>query len=148
MATYTLYGTNNAGAWDDVDKVKCIRTRVEGKNGYVTADVIKAIYIPAGTLVLNVMTKCVTPQTTTSTCTALTATVGDSGSANGWDASVDLFATAGTVLAGIAASETGRGLAAGYFYASADYIKLTLTLTGGGASTDFVFDVMAVCVQF
>lgn len=148
MATYTLYQANDVGAWHDTDKVKCIRGRVNGSNGYVDGDVIKVIRIPAGTVVLNVLSQQVTPQSTTGTCTALTAALGDSSAGNNWDAAYSVMGTAGAVACGAAASETTRVLAGGYLYAAADYIAVTLALTGGGATTDLVLDVMAIVVQF
>jgi hypothetical protein len=100
----------------------------------LAADVVQALQIPAGTMVLNVYVEVVTAEG--GTCTA---TVGDGAGASSWDASTDLNATAGTVTAGI--SGTDAYALTGKVYTAEDTIDLTM-----GHNTDAaVINVFAIC---
>jgi hypothetical protein len=94
-----------------------------GNGALATDDVIQCIDIPAGTLVRNVYVTI----DTASAATALTATVGDGGSAAGWDAEVDFEAAAGTTTYGAVGTDA-RALAHGYLYTSADTVDFVLTV--------------------
>lgn len=82
------------------------------------ADVVQAVKIPANAFVTRISTIVRTAEG--GTCTA---TVGDGTTADGWDASINLNATAGTVLRSLEATDT-YGI--GKLYTSADTIDLTM----------------------
>ena len=82
------------------------------------ADVVQALKIPANALVTRVTTIIRTAEG--ATCTA---TVGDGTTADGWDASVNLNAAAGTTLRSLEATDT---YGVGVFYSSADTIDLVM----------------------
>lgn len=98
---------------------------------------VAALTIPKNTLVLQVYTVVVTAAG--ETCTA---TVGDGDSATGWDASVDLNATAGTRYAGIVGTDA---FAVGKLYSTADTVDVVVTLNGGTGSVQY--RVEALCVK-
>ena len=83
------------------------------------ADVVQALKIPANTYVKNVYVLVKTAEG--ATCTA---TVGDATDPNGWDASTNLNASAGTVTAGLAGTDDYA--TAGKFYSAADTIDLVM----------------------
>jgi len=83
------------------------------------ADVVQALKIPANTYVKNVYVLVKTAEG--ATCTA---TVGDATDPNGWDASTNLNASAGTVTAGLAGTDDYA--TAGKFYSTADTIDLVM----------------------
>lgn len=83
-----------------------------------SAEVVQALKIPAGALVTDVWVIVKTAEGGTAT-----ATVGDGDSANGWDASTNLNATAGTVTSSLKGTDA---FAVGKYYATADTIDLTL----------------------
>ena len=111
-------------------------------------EIIQAISVPAGTFVQKVLTKIVSK----ATATGLTAHVGDGSDADGFDASVDLTATAGTVAtSGLALTEgTPNTLvdaySAGKAYTAADTIDLTVA-TYNTVSVLPVVEVVAVCLS-
>ena len=82
------------------------------------ADVVQAIKIPSGALVTKVYVKVDTAEG--ATCTA---TVGDGTTADGWDASTNLNATADTVTTSLEATDTYVG---GKYYSADDTIDLTM----------------------
>jgi hypothetical protein len=94
-----------------------------GDGAFATDDVIQALSIPAGILVHNVYVTVVEA----SAATAFTATVGDDGSAAGWDAEVDFEAAAGTTTYGLVGTDA-RALAHGYLYTSANTVDFVLTV--------------------
>ena len=100
------------------------------------SDVVEALKIPAGTMVLAVCTRVITAEG--GTCTA---TVGDGDAAAGWDGSVNLNATAGTTTQSIPGTDATA--TTGKLYAAEDTIDLTMGHTTDAA----VFDVYALCVD-
>ena len=96
-----------------------------------------ALTIPANTLVLQVYSVVVT-----AAGEACTATVGDGDSATGWDASIDLNATAGTRYGGVPGTDA---FTVGKLYSTADTIDYVVTLNGGTGSVQFRCE--ALCVK-
>lgn len=94
--------------------------------GFVTADTIKVMAIPAGSLIQNVVTHVVTAEGASATCS-----VGDSGSATRFHSALDLNTVAATASGDII-----------QFYATADYILLTLGGTLSSAKGAAVFHVV------
>lgn len=123
---------------------------LKGYSGYITRrislatlepaaqEVIQCIPVEAGMAVENVYVSIVTASGGT-----LTATVGDGDSANGYDASTNLNATAGTLTCGV--SGTDSYVTTPKLYAAADTIDLTLSNNTPG--TTGVFDVTAKYVR-
>jgi hypothetical protein len=108
------------------------------KNPVAASDVVQIVEIPAGTLVINVFCTVITAEG--ATCTA---TLGDGADADGWDVSVNLNATAGTITYGIAGTDAyvnSIGTAQGKIYTSAD----TLDFVMGHATDAAVIDVRVV----
>lgn len=115
--------------------------------GLATGDTIQALNVEAGTLVKKVLVKIDTALVGTSG----SVTVGDGTNAAGWDTSVDLKGTAGTV------SQTQLGLtegmpntlvdafAAGKVYTAADTIDLVLT--SNTVTTYGKVTVIALCAK-
>lgn len=109
-----------------------------------TGDVVEALAIAAGTLVLNVTTKIITACGLTAT-----ATVGDGAGAAAWNASVNLNAAANTLDAGVGENGATTGDAyvnTGKLYSAADTIDLTCTITAGPIVTGKI-KVTAICVD-
>jgi hypothetical protein len=116
-------------------------------------EVIQSITVPAGMFVQKVLVKILTA----ATATGLTMSVGDGDDTDGFDTSVDLAATAGTITyngnASTAAATHGDGAAnvltdaysAGKAYTAADTIDLKV-LTYNTVSVLPVVQVTAVCI--
>jgi len=100
--------------------------------------VVEALNVNAKTQVLNVWCEVITPEGGTST-----ATVGDGGDADGFDADVNLNAAEGTVTYGVGGTDANV-TAGGKFYADADTIDLTLDANAVDAA---VVKVSALCVD-
>lgn len=104
------------------------------------SDVVQVLAIPAGTMVIDVLTKLITPEGGT-----LTATVGDGGSAAGWDGSVNLNTTAGTITQSVQGTDARKAAnATGYVYTTADTIDLTMS---ANAADTAVIEVYAICID-
>jgi hypothetical protein len=102
------------------------------------SDVVQVLAVPAGTMVVDVITKVVTPEGGT-----LTATVGDGSGASSWDGAVDLNAVAGTYTQSAAGTDAYATTAAkGKIYSSADTIDLTMSANAGDTA---VLEVFAIC---
>lgn len=126
---------------------------VKLKGSALEADeIIQAIKVPAGTFVQRVLVKVVTA----ATGTALTANVGDGDSATGYDAEINLKATAGTITTSTNAFTLAEGTPnvitvtdaynAGKAYTAEDTIDVKLaTVTDVTAWP--VIEVTAVCYQ-
>jgi len=118
---------------------------VKGYKGYIknkvllseltptNSDVLQCLKVGAGMLVTNVRVAIVTASGGT-----LTATAGDGDGANSWDASTNLNATAGTVTAGLAGTDTYA--TAGKLYTAADTIDLTLSNNTPGTTGVFYIE--------
>ena len=98
-------------------------------------DVVECLPIAANTYVLNVGVIVKTAEGSTTT-----AEVGDGTDPNGWDASTNLNATAGTVTLGLAGTDDYA--TAGKFYAAADTIDLTLSAHALDAAKVIVFAII------
>lgn len=142
MGTTNKTLSTTVAAAADADNVFCMRNRVS-LVGLATGEVVQCLSVPAGTLVLWVLTRVVTPET----CGVSTATVGDGAGANSWDASVSFGTgtTAGDVAASVAGTDTYA--TTGKLYSTADTIDITITVAGGPCVSGVV-EVMALCVKF
>lgn len=89
-----------------------------------SADVVQALPVKAGMRILLTEVESVTPA---DSATSAAATVGDGDAADGYDADVDLKATAGTI-ASTASTDTFAGV--GKRYTADDTIDLVPTFTG------------------
>lgn len=107
-----------------------------------TGDVVMCLDIPAGTFVERVAVKVLTP----TTATTASATAGDGSGAAKWISTVDAKGSAGTVTNGAVGTDD-YVTSNGKFYASADTIDLTFTITGGPCS-DGKLRVYAICNTF
>jgi hypothetical protein len=137
MATVTTYSDKQgyANPFNGAFAPFLAQQRIDCATLNVAAsDTVQAIKVPAGTYVLNVFVKVVTPEGG-----ALTATVGDGSGVNSWDASTDLNATAGTVTQGI--SGTDAYALTGKLYTANDTIDLVHSAAIADAA---VYDVIAV----
>lgn len=101
-------------------------------------DTLQCVKVEDGMLVSNVRVAVITASGGT-----LTATVGDGDGANSWDASTNLNATAGTVTAGLAGTDTYA--TAGKLYTADDTIDLVLSNNAPG--TTGVVDVVVEYVR-
>lgn len=110
-------------------------------NGLVAGDTTKLFNIPAGSVVLAVITKVITAETGSST---RTFSVGDSGAAGAYLTGANAKATAGVVTIGDGSTGavTAGATAVAKPYAAADYIMVTAV----EALTNAVIDVTAVIV--
>ena len=139
MATITDFVQSASLPWDGKDKFVVMKNRLDfTKKAGAATDVVQALNVPAGTGVLNVFVKVITPQG--GTCTA---TVGDGAGANSWDASTDLNAAAGTITQGAVGTDAYAVANLGKVYAAADTIDLVL----GHTTNVAVIEVYALCYQ-
>jgi hypothetical protein len=112
--------------------------------GIVQGDVYQSLAVPAKTKVVEVMTRIITP----AVGTTLTMNVGDGGATNGWDASVDGKAVAGTES--FAANGTDARAAAtdnGYYYDAADSIDIVMT-TATSITAGPKLEIHALCIDY
>lgn len=110
----------------------------------VQGNVHQSLAIPAKTKVVEVMTRILTA----AVGTTLTMDIGDGGAGNGWDASVDGKATAGTES--FAANGTdARAVATGngYYYDTADSIDVTMT-TATAITAGPKYEIFALCIDY
>ena len=137
MATVNF--TNAAGRpYSGMNTVYVRRERLDfAATPVAAADVVQALDVPAGTLVLAVVTQVVTAEGG-----ACTATVGDGAGAAAWDASVNLNDTAGVYTS--STPGTDAYATTGKLYTTADTIDLTM----GHATDAAIFDVFALCIDF
>jgi hypothetical protein len=125
---------------DTVPKMYVIKNRVTLDSTAVSTDIVQALPVRASTVVLGTYIKMVTAAVGT-TCTATVGITG--GTANGFDASVDLKSVAGSV---IQSTPSDTYPAAGGFYtAAADTIDLVVTVDT--LTTFPVFDIWAICID-
>lgn len=139
MTTLSKVGSGAYVSASDVDSVYVVRNRV-ALSGVANADVVESLAIPAGTLVLAVMTNVITAEGSG----ACSATVGDASGAASWDGSVDLAATAGTKTTTVFGTDAYG--TSGKLYTAADTIDLTMTVASGPCTTG-VFEIAALCVK-
>ena len=107
-------------------------------NNSVASDTIQAITIPKGALVLHVGVVINTAEGG-----ALTAELGDGTDPNGWDASVDLNAAAGTQT-GPTSGTDAYALQGGKLYTAQDTIDLVMSAAAGDAAIFTVYAVYAM----
>jgi len=126
-------------------KTYVIKKVLDLTGGAVTGgDVYQMLAIPAQTKVVEVGTLILVP----AVGTTLTMNVGDGGATNGWDASVDGKAVAGTNS--IAANGTdARAVATsnGYLYEAADSIDIVMT-TATGITAGPKLLIFATCIDY
>lgn len=139
MATLDKTGGNSQIPWAGISKPYVLQNEIN-LAAVATGDVVQALSIKAKTFVENVFVEIITPTGLTST-----ATVGDGVTANGWDASVNLNAAAGTRTKGDGtAGADPFAIPNGKDYVTADTIDLTCTITGGPIVTGKI-KVSAIC---
>lgn len=109
----------------------------------VSTDIYQCLAIPADTLVMQVTIEL----TTVATGTALTCTVGDGTTADGWDAAVDLKTAVGWSVSAVGTDTYAVAASMGKFYDDADSIDITLaTVTSITAGPKFT--IYALCVDY
>lgn len=139
MATLDKTGGNSAQPWDGKDNHFVVSQEIN-LAGVATGDVVQALKVPAKTFVKNVVVEIITQTGLTST-----ATVGDGGDANDWDASVNLNAAVGTLTLGVGGTDANV-TNGGKLYTAEDTIDLTCTITSGPIVTGKI-RVSAECVR-
>jgi len=143
MATITDWATVARASIpvDALNKVYVLSNRIDfSEVNTAASDVVQALTIPAGTMVIDVMTKLITAEGG-----VLTAEVGDGDDPNGWDASVDLNTTVGTLTKSVEGTDARKAAnATGYYYSAADTIDLTMSANAADAA---VIDVFALCID-
>lgn len=140
--TGALLGQKPFDAHGRIYKIKTVLDLTGGP--IVAADVYQCIAVPAKTKVIEVMSRILTP----AVGTTLTMNVGDGGSTNGWDASVDGKAVAGTES--FCANGTDARAAAadnGYYYDVADSIDIVMT-TATAITAGPKLELHALCVDY
>lgn len=136
---YTGSDVGSCIPYDGIGKFYVLTNRLDfSATNAVASTVVEALDIPAGTHVLNVFVKVITPEGGTST-----ATVGDDDSAAAWDAATNLNAAAGTITYGVGGTDNYVTYG-GKFYSAADTIDLTLS---ANAVDTAVIDVTALCIK-
>jgi len=132
MATYDL-ATNFVQAVMDTGThvMKAENTINFAATNVQSADVIKCLPIPANAIVFNVYAIVRTAEG--ATCTG---TLGDTGGAATWKSSVNLNATAGTVVKGLEATDANA--TNGKFYSASDFIQLTMANASAAAKITVV----------
>lgn len=132
MGILALANSVTEASWQGDQKVFIMENEIDlGEADAATSDVATMLGIAADMHVMNVWCEI------TEICDsgASTATVGDgTGSADGFDASINLLATVGTITYGIGGTDA-YVTAGGHMYSSADTIDLTLTLASGPTTT-------------
>lgn len=125
--------------FEGLNKTYRLDNRITIPAAAVSTDIIQCLPVKAGTLVLGVYEKIVTPATATS----ISATVGDGDTANGYDASVDLKGAAGAVTKSTP-SDTYPA-AGGKYYSADDTIDLVVTVNT--MTVGAVLDIYADCLD-
>ena len=137
MATTDLSHSSAAMPLNGDAKTFLISNELTLPTALATNDLVNALKIPAGTMVLNAYTKI----STAGVGTAVTLEVGNSGDTNGLIASVDGTAAAGTVVVGGGAYTAAFGT----YYSTAGTIDIKAsTITGMTTATKLI--VAALCV--
>ncbi|MBF0591200.1 MAG: hypothetical protein HQL02_03845 [Nitrospirae bacterium] len=133
MATVDLTGGTSAIPYNGINREYQIRNRLNlGVTHVAASDTLNVLTVKANTHVKKVYTKVITPEGATATCT-----IGDSTSAAGFDASVNLNAAAGTITQ----STVSDTYADGKIYTTETSINLTPANNLGNA----VIDVYVTC---
>jgi len=148
MAIVTSYlGPNVSNAqkpFDGIFRPYVLKNTIDlsQNTAILASDVIQVLNIPAKTFVQNVWVRITTPSGGT-----LTASVGDTNNASGWDASVDLNAAAGTITCGATGTDAYAlsSLGPGKSYPTALPISLSLSANTPGVVGKF--DVFALCMD-
>ena len=125
--------------WDGLNKPYRLDNKVTIPVTAVSTDIIQCLPVKAGTVVLGVYEKIVTPATATS----ISATVGDGATADGYDASIDLKGVAGTVTKSTPADTYPA--AGGKYYPADDTIDLVVTVNT--MTVGAVIEVFADCLD-
>ncbi len=151
MTTYTTYSDGSATTkYSGYDALSAPRSvtfyaRFDStKRNLASTDVAEIMTIPAGTLILGVVTKIVTAETTASQ----TIDIGDGTDPNGWIAAAASDAAVGTYVhsTGAYAIATGTSATKGKLYTAAD--TLDILSTSGSANDTLVLDVWAYGYMF
>lgn len=143
MATTQNYSSQVSGAVG-AGQFYAIQNTVS--SAVATGTVQQALYIPAGTVVCNVVVETVVASDKTHT-----ANVGDGTTAAGWDAAINMAATAGTQTVGVTATDAYVATHAdkgwdGKTYSTADTIDVTHTVTSGPATAGS-YKITAICTK-
>lgn len=141
MATTDLTGTTGASIPFTGNKMFLLKKRIVVPAGAVTNDVLKAFNIKKGWLVKGVTVKTVVA----SVGTTHTADIGiTGGTADGFDAAIDLKGAAGTVTK---STPSDTYPAAGGYYATADGTLDVLMKSISAITTFATFDITAEVVD-
>lgn len=105
------------------------------------ADVYEVLKVGSGVIVLNVMTKIVTPN---NAATSSAVDVGDDADPNGYDNAVSMKAAAGTLTKGIGGTDAYI-TTDGRLYSTADTIDFTFAVTGTNSAGSVI--VTALCID-
>ena len=125
--------------WDGLNKPYRLDNKVTIPVGAVSTDIIQCLPVKAGTLVLDAYVKMITP----ATATAISATVGDGATADGYDASIDLKGAAGVLYKSNPADTYPA--AGGKYYSADDTIDLVVTVNTMTVAA--VIEVYANCLD-
>ena len=151
MADVTMTPADGASNYPDYDRPVAIYEKIrridmaeayakKGSNLAAT-DVIKAVTVKAGEMVIGCSAKIIT-----ACSAAMTATIGDGDDPDGYVTSVSLNGTAGTVTSTTGAllqsGTTPFAITQGKVYSAADTIDLVL---GGTAANNGVVEVRVLC---
>jgi hypothetical protein len=121
---------------DGIDRLYRLANKLDfSRHNVLSGDTVCVLDVKAATKVVRLYTKVVTPQGA-----AATATVGDNADPDGWDASVDLNAAAGTLSQTVTTDAFG---ADGKLYAADDTIDLVVSADLDTA----VIEVYAECLD-
>ena len=133
MATIDLTGGQSAIPFDGLNKLYRIKNRLDfSETNAAASDVVHAVKIRPNSHVKKVYVKLITPEGAAATCT-----VGDSGDADGFDASADLNAAAGAITQ----NTISDAYADGRIYTS----EADLYIVPANNLSHTVVDIMVVC---
>ncbi|MBF0316790.1 MAG: hypothetical protein HQL04_01325 [Nitrospirae bacterium] len=133
MATIDMTTGTSAIPHNGIDKEYRIKNRLDfGTTNVAASDTINIVKIKANTHVKKVYTKVITPEGAVATCT-----IGDSADADGFDASVNLNAAAGTITQ----STASDAYADGKLYTT----ETSIDLTPANNLSTAVIDVYVIC---
>lgn len=137
--------TNGVVPHSGAGKVYVMKNTIDLTDDAITAaDVYQVLAIPANTRVKNVVCEI----ETAAVGTTLTMDIGDGGATNGWDASVNGMATAGTVTSSAVGTDARAAAASqGYLYTTADSIDIVMT-TATAITAGPKLTLYAECVDY
>ncbi len=139
MAEKDYTGGKSLFPWDAKDKHYVVKHRLDfSKTALLNADAAKAIAVPAGVMVKNVVAKIITPEGG-----AGAFTIGHAAADAGFEGNGDINAAANTLSRGIGGTDADV-TADGYLYAADGFIFFEGSIDLDAA----VVDIMAEIVDF